>query len=195
MNELRLGLIEAHPDSIYQHFWGRLLLPRFDEPEYNNDFAAWVLDSLKEKELAERLSVLSPTRYNNIEELRDEMVEIIEQRIDNSEYPLWARADQQFYFIRAQVIIFDTNLRISTPDEFGAVMEKMTPSSIYYHFIDARRRNPDHLDDFSLWLKHFNSKYHDLRQSIIAFDPYFSSLKKLKQCLIELVTGKEDTLK
>jgi len=54
--------IPAH-GSIYHHFWGRLLQSQFDEPEYNNDFAAWVYHGLHEKALAEHLSVIDPTDY------------------------------------------------------------------------------------------------------------------------------------
>ncbi|MBW1712456.1 MAG: hypothetical protein JRJ59_04855, partial [Deltaproteobacteria bacterium] len=51
LREFREGLLIVHPGSIYHHFWGRLLEPYFDEPEYNNDFAAWVYHGLHDKSL------------------------------------------------------------------------------------------------------------------------------------------------
>jgi hypothetical protein len=46
LRELRDRLTVVHPGCIYYHFWGGLLRPKFTDPEYNNDFAAWVFYGL-----------------------------------------------------------------------------------------------------------------------------------------------------
>ena len=40
LRELHNQLKTIHPGCIYYHFWGGMLRPSFDEPEYQNDFAA-----------------------------------------------------------------------------------------------------------------------------------------------------------
>ena len=186
LRELRLGLRRIPVDSVYHHFWGRLLQPRFDDPEYNNDFAAWAFRALNEKELAERLAVLDPTKFPNAEALCDEIADIIDERLDEAEYFPWAKADQQFYFLKSQIIVFDTGNKVQNPDELGQAVISMTPSSIYYHFIDARRRNDNWQDDFSLWVSQFGDAYKSIRKMLLKVDPFFSSLKGIQMKLIDL---------
>lgn len=93
LKEFRDALATVDIDSIYYHFWGGLLQPRFEEREYNNDFAAWSWYSLHDAPLAERLAVVDPTEFVTLEDLRRELVEIIEERFDENEYAPWLRAD------------------------------------------------------------------------------------------------------
>ncbi len=186
LRELRDNLQRIHSGSIYYHFWGGLLRPRFDDPEFNNDFAGWARHGLHDTSLAERLSVIDPTDYTDLESLRQELLDVIEERLDESEWIPWARSDQQFHFIRSQIVVFDTHKRISSPHELAQAIPGMSVSSIYYHFIDARRRTEDSLDDFEAWLDGFGSSYSDLSKKLKTIDPYFISLSELRQQLITL---------
>ncbi|MBU0514711.1 MAG: hypothetical protein KJ621_08055 [Proteobacteria bacterium] len=186
LREFRDGLIEVPPGSIYHHFWGRLLQPQFDEPEYNNDFAAWAYHALHTKDLAERLAVIDPTDYPNIEDLRQEVVEIVEVRLDESEMVPWAKADQQFYFVRHQLVVLDTGHAIEDPAQFAQVIPRMSNGSIFYHFIDARRRTWDRRDDLSSYLASHGDTYAGLAKELSAVDPYFSSLPRMREVLTEL---------
>jgi hypothetical protein len=183
LKEFRDGLLKVPESSLYHHFWGRLLRPRFDEPEYNNDFAAWAYHGLHEKPLAERLSMVNPAEFRDLEEVRQELVEIVEQRLDESELSPWTRADQQFHFLQARVVIFDTAVRVKEPREFAEILPELPTGSVYYHFIDARRRTNRHRDDFSAWLESFGEAHRDLIASLAAVDPYFSSLQELRNQL------------
>jgi hypothetical protein len=166
--------------SIYHHFWGRLLRPLFDEPEYNNDFASWAYRGLQDKYLAEQLSMAIPTDYIDMGGLRQEMIEIVEQRLDESEYVPWSKTDQQFHFLRSQIVIFDTGIRCDDPRELVPQIINLSTGSIYYHFIDARNRTEDRDDDFSSWLKGLEEGYDELAQKLCSVDPYFSSLKEIR---------------
>lgn len=186
LRELRDNLQTIHPGSIYYHFWGGLLRPRFDDPEYNNDFAAWAAHSLHDKKLAERLSIIDPTEFSSLEELRQELIEVIEERLDKSEFIPWAERDDRFDFIRSQIIIFDTHQKVVKPREFATVLPTMSVGSIFYHFIDACRRSPDSVDDFQHWLMGFDNTYADLCQQISEIDPYFGTLTELRSELASL---------
>lgn len=189
LKELRDHLLTIHPGSIYFHFWGNLLHPRFDEPEYNNDFAAWARHGLHDKVLAERLSVVDPNSYGTLDELRQELIEIIEQRLDEREALAWAQPDQQFEFIRAITVVFRTDLQFFTPEKLAARIRQMSVSSVFYHFIDAKRRNENHLDDFRNWLESFGERYQSLYQSLAQVDPYFTSLTDLREELATIFSG------
>lgn len=184
--ELRDKLEIVPASSIYYHFWGGLLRPRFDDPEYQNDFAIWVRHSLHDKTLAERLALVSPTDYLDMEMLRRELVDIIEERIDESEVLPWIKALKSFYFIRSQIVIFGTSKALNKPEELGTYIPHMSLGSIFYHFIDARRRTPFGTDDFTHWLSSFGNEYAILSEQISSIDPYFVTLMELREELIKV---------
>ena len=188
LRELRALLRDIDLGSIYYHFWGGLLRPRFDDPEYHNDFAIWVRHALHDKVLAERLSLIDPTDFPDLESLRQELLEVMEERLDEIDYSPNAPRDHQFEFIRSQIVIFDTKNTIAKPVDFVTALPQMSVGSIYFHFIDARRRNPERLDDFRSWLKNFKQKYGDLCDVISEIDPYFSSLTELRSELTSSIT-------
>ncbi len=187
LRELRDILQTIHPDSIYYHFWGGLLRPRFENPEFNNDFASWARHALHDKDLAEKLGIIDPTDLTDLEEIRIELLDIIEERLDASEYVPWSSSDERFYFITSQIVVFDTRKVIKEPKELEMVIPAMSPGSIFYHFIDARRRTFGNLDDFRAWLYGFN-EMHDLCGRLATVDPFFSTLTELRSQLTDVVS-------
>ncbi len=186
LRELRDKLAAVPADSIYYHFWGSLLLPRFEEPEFNNDFAAWAYHGLRDPILAERLAMIDPTDFTDMEELRQELLEVVEERLYESEYVPWSKLDQQFHFMRSQIVVFDTHKRITDPKMLSVLVPSLSTGSIFYHFIDARRRSPEGVDDLSAWLSQFGDRYAELIKSIATIDPYFTTLAELRQMLSQL---------
>jgi hypothetical protein len=74
----------------------------------------------------------------------------------------------------------------------------MSVGSIFYHFTDARRREPLGKDDFQTWLNGFGDEFAPLVDAIAGIDPYFESLfvirDRLTQVLKEFVeTGQAPT--
>lgn len=181
LKDLRDILLQCHSDSIYYHFWGGLLHTRFEEREFNNDFAAWARHVLHDRVLGERLAVVDPTAFATLEDLRHELVEVLEQRMDELQYLPWAQPDLQFEFIQSQTVVFDTGRRLSSPEQLLAAVPELSAGSIFYHFIEARQRPPGGLNDFQVWLKTFGPSYSDLADAMGAIDPYFSSLTGLRQ--------------
>ena len=186
LRELRDRLEAVHPSSIYYHFWGRLLAPSFEEPEFNNDFGAWARHGLHDYVLAERLAVIDPTDFPDIELLRQELIEVIEERLYESVMVPWAKTDQQFYFKRSKIVVFDTKQRVAKPEMLPQVLPVLSLGSIFYHFIDARRRPPEGVDDFSAWLSAFDEAYTGLRNEIGSIDLYFSTLSEIRERLARL---------
>ncbi len=180
LRELRDGLMDIHVGSIYFHFWGGLLRPRFDDPHFNNDFASWAHRALNDDYLAERLGVIDPTDFEELEMLRQELIDVIEQRLDEVE-PHWARPDHEFHFTRSQTVVFDTRQRICAPSELGEALIKMSLGSIFYHFVDARRRRPRWAEQFHAWLAGLGDTYQQLCQDLASIDPYFLTLTELRQ--------------
>jgi hypothetical protein len=181
LRELRDALRDIHPGSIYYHFWGGLLRPTFDNPEYNNDFAVWARGGLHDQALAERLAVIDPTDYTDLDDIRRELIDVVEERLDENEWIPWSKADNQFHFMRSQIVVFDTSNRISDPEELFDAVPRMSVSSIFYHVIDARRRSVFRVDDFRAWLWGFGDTYRNLCMELGALDPFFSTLTELRR--------------
>ncbi len=186
LKELRNNLLTCHPGCVYYHFWGGLIRPRFVDPEYNNDFAAWASHGIHDKKLAEILGVVDPTDFKDIEDLRNELIEIIENRLDESEYLTWSHSDRQFNFIRSEIVVFDTKYTVSNPEDLAELISRLSVTSIFYHFIDARRRSPKGEDDFRNWLISVNGEYKNLCDLIAQVDPYFITLTELRTQLDSL---------
>lgn len=180
LRELRDRLETVHPGCIYYHFWGGLLRPQFDEPEYMNDFAAWSWRCLHDTRLAERLALVDPTRFRELEDLRRWVLEVIEQRLDEIGFVPWSKTGHQFQFARSQIVVFDTRVRIQHPKELQERICRMPLGSIFYHFIDARRRTEQGNNDFSEWLLSLGEEYRELAEQIAAIDPYFTTLAALR---------------
>jgi len=187
LREFSEGVGKVPPDSIYHHFWGRLLHPSFDEPEFSNDFAAWARHGLHERSLAERLSVIDPVEFPDVEGLREEILEIVDERLDKQEYIPWSKADNQFYFLRSKLIILDSGIEVRTLEELKEALKMIPIGGVFYHLIDARRRTENRTDDFSEWLKSKGrDEYDDLVRRIEAIDPFFSCLETIRQKLIAI---------
>ena len=180
LRELRDSLREIHPDCIYYHFWGGLLRPRFDDPEYNNDFAAWVKHGLHDPVLAERLGIIDPIDFNSLEDLRAELIDVIEERLDQTESISWATMDKQFHFIRSQIVVFHTGRKLKEPAELVDAVPGMSLGSVFFHFVDARRRTWNRIDDIRSWLEIKGEKYESLRRDLAAVDPFFNGLVGLR---------------
>ncbi|MGK7345470.1 MAG: DUF5752 family protein [Candidatus Nitrospinota bacterium M3_3B_026] len=188
LKELRLHLQTVDPSSVYFHFWGGLLRPGFEEREYHNDFAEWVRHEARDFKLGERLSAIDPSEYSDMDELRLEMLEIIEERLDETEFLTWAHIDRQFEFIRSQIVVFDTKKSIDRPENLGDAVSHMSTSSVFYHFIDSRRRPPEGIDDFRAWLEGWGDKYSDLIARLADVDPYFVTLVQLREQIASIFT-------
>jgi hypothetical protein len=186
LRELRERLTAIPAGCIYYHFWGGLMAPRLEEPEFNNDFAAWSRRDLHDHVVAERLAMIDPTAFADMEELRQELIDVIEHRLDEAEMVPWAKTDHQFYFKRAKIVIFNTKKEITDPLKLPIILPTLSRGSIFYHFIDARRRSPNGVDDFSAWLMNFGERHAALREAIGAIDLFFTTLAEIRRKLSSL---------
>lgn len=180
LRELRDQIQAVDLECIYYHFWGDMLRPSFDEPEFANDFASWARHGLHDHMLAERLGVIDPTDFTDLEALRQDIIEVIEERLEEGELVPWSKSDQQFHFLRSQIVVFDTGVRVRKPKRLAAIVPRMSAGSIFYHFVDARRRTRFNLDDFRAWLWGFGEEYVPLVDQLATIDPYFSTLVELR---------------
>lgn len=188
LRELRDALLEVDVASIYYHFWGGLLRPALDDPEYMNDFAVWVGRQLRDQVLAERLAMIDAAAQPTLEDLRSELVELCDDRLDTLEGPLWVNRDRAFYFLSARLVVIPTGRFIHAPAELPAALSHFSRGSIFYHFVDARRRREDGRDDLRAWVEdHDGGASAPIAARLAAVDPFQGSLVQLKRQVIDAI--------
>lgn len=187
LRELRDRIACCSPDVIYHHFCETLLAPTFDYPDFRNDFAVWVKRQLEENVLAERLGVIDPYGYPSMERLRTDVLDILDERINEMTFLPSVSPGHEFHFREAVTVVFETGARILYPEDMPESIEKMTKGSIYFHFLEARRRTLGRVDDFSLWLEEFGEPWVPAIMEMRSFDFLFQSLAELKSDLIRVM--------
>ncbi|HSG99225.1 MAG TPA: DUF5752 family protein, partial [candidate division Zixibacteria bacterium] len=181
LRELHARLTDCPSESIEYHFYLTKLRPAFDDPEYPNDFAAWAYHGLHNRALAERLGMLSPADYLNTEALRAAALDLMEDELSQLEHVTWAKPQNEFIFLSAQTVIFDTGKRARTPAALAELVPTLSTGSVYYHFIEARRRLETNLDDYTTWIRSFGEEYAQLAEILNLVEYHFCSLSELRE--------------
>jgi hypothetical protein len=191
LRELRERLAVCPLESLYHHFCETLIRPSFDDPEFRNDFAVWAARFLGDRVLAERLGILNPYSFDSLEELRERLVEIVDVRASEVPQEVWHPASEEFRFMRAATVIFETGLELSSLAELQQAIPAMSQSSVYYHFVEARRRTENNQDDFSHWVAGLPEETLEFEQGLAGIDFYFLNLRELKRELVALCGHEE----
>lgn len=187
LRELRDRLAVCPAASIYHHYCETKLRPSFDDPEYPNDFASWCARALQDRVLAERLSVIDGYDYQDLEKLRSDTLEILDERLAESVSAPWAIQGEQFEFIQAMTVVFDTETVLQSLSDLAAATQNMTLGSIYFHFVEARRRRPLGQDDFTDWIGGWEDKPESLLRDLNAIDVHFLALPELRERIHDAV--------
>jgi hypothetical protein len=136
--------------------------------------------------------VIDPTDHDDLESLRRDLIDTIEEELDSSDSLAWASREQRFHFVRSQIVVFHTHRTVMEPAGLADAVATMSRSSVFYHFVDARRRTPNSTDDFSTWLTDLcKQEYGDLCVRLKGIDPFFRTLTEIRE---ELVRTFEDFL-
>lgn len=187
LRELREGVARCPLECLFHHFCETQLRPTFDDPEFSNDFAVWAAKHVRDRILAERLGVINPYEFDNLEQLREVVLEVVDDRLSEVGHHQFAPAGEDFRFMRAVTVVFDVGIQLRTPDDLVTRLPQFSTSSIYYHFVEARRRTETRLDDFSNWLAGFGAGTEPLLDALHGIDFYYLTLRELKDALLEAV--------
>jgi hypothetical protein len=183
LRELWNAIEEASNESISYHTYQYFLKARMFE--YTNDFAEWTSESLGERVLAEHLSSIDPYEFTDIHDLRNKLLEVIDDYLEAFPESKEVIPGNEFYFNETITMVFPVGIRAHNLAEFLIAIRYIEAGSIYYHFYDARSR-PDGRDDFSRWFEDGLVKK-DLAEQIRAIDPFMHTLEAIRQHIVEAV--------
>jgi len=179
---------KAPKSSIYCHTHRFVQQHQYLSPEPPNDFAYWVADILGEEQLGEELFSIDTIQYTTIRELRNEIVQTIENYTTKHPRVLqrFAISGEEFHFIKSVSFVLDTPYTASNLEEFKSALQKVTIDSIYFHMFEARLRIREGMNDFSFWLEDSLSEQ-ALANKIAALDPYTHTMENLRFAIIKLI--------
>jgi len=187
LRELLQALRDVSEDVLHYHMFQSRLALTDPEVEYPNDFALWAAEALQDTKLAEKLSAFDPFDYTDMQQVREAIVDILEEYLWDLPYVPWARPGFELYFCQASTAVIQSLTPVTTLNELCQGLQRVGLDSLYYHFFEARWRLKVHkVDDFSFWIE-YNFDLPKLVQAIRDIDIYFYNLKELRHTLIGLI--------
>lgn len=187
LRELLETLREVDEAVVYYHLWQYRLAITQPIVEYPNDFAAWAATALQDSKLAEKLSSVDPFNYHSMREVREALVDILEDYLWELPYVPWVRPGFEFHLCEASTVVVRTSISARTLAEFRAALPRVGRDSIQWHFVDARwRLRSREKDDFSTWIES-NYELPDLVAGIRAIDTSFYALDEVRSAVIDLL--------
>ncbi len=157
-------------------------------PDYPNDFSYWVGEVLGEDYLGERLASIDIMSALSIDDVRNELVFIIDDTLQKIPALAIKMAPQgeAFYFMKTKSVVFKLPYSVSNCDEFISCLKQIPLTSLYYHIFESRLRLQKPVNDVSLWLSDCCNQP-ELAASIAKLNPYDYSLEALREKVIALV--------
>lgn len=184
LQELKDIIAVISDECIFHHTYQYFLKGHI--LEYANDFAHWASESLEERALAEYLSNIDPYDFKNINDLRKELIEVINDYLKRFPEPREAMAGDEFYFNETVTLIFPVGIRAKNLAEFLTAIKYIDSVSIYYHFYEARIRLGRGIDDFSRWMEDYFGKK-ELAERIRAIDPFMHTIEEIREHIVGAV--------
>ncbi|MFC1551589.1 DUF5752 family protein [Candidatus Latescibacterota bacterium] len=186
-----LELIEEVPaDSIYYHTHSYFLRHFYITGPYLNDFANWAVIQVRDRVLGEKLSCITPSPTKSLEDIRFELIEIIDEHLTDQKNVPAVVYGQPFYFMKSQIIKVPTGLSAHNINEFIEALKEVDASAIYNHVFEARQRQRKGRSDFSQWIEEEMGLL-ALAEKFENVDNYMFSLEGLRIKLLKLCSGEK----
>ena len=181
-----MELIEEVPsDSIYYHTHSYFLRHYYIAGPYPNDFANWAAIQVRDRVLGEKLASVTPLGGRTIEEIRTELIEIIDSHLSSLKSVPGVTQEEPFYFMESQVIEVPTGFVAADFAQFREALRNVDAGAIYNHIFEARVRVKKGRSDFAIWLEEVLGMK-ELAENIERIDSYMYSLEGLREKIIFL---------
>jgi hypothetical protein len=183
--ELAELLAEVSRDSVYHHTHGHFLRHGFVGAPYPNDFATWAITQVRDRALGERLAVISPLDHPTLEDLRQEILGILDDHLSRLNIVPRVIFGEPFEFMQSRVVEVPTGIEAGSLAEFRTGLATVPASAIYFHAIESARRLPHTQTDFTIWLRD-GLGMPALASAVGRLDPYAGSLERLRAEMVHV---------
>jgi hypothetical protein len=189
LGELLESLRNCSEDSIFQHTFRTLQEHHYIREGYSNDFAHWAHLVHQEEGLAKELAQVDIRSVTSIEDLRTQIVRIVEDYLRREPASRDRMAEKPFCFCSSETVVVPSSFVAHNIQEFVTAIEQVSVHSIHYHFIEARLRLKLETNDFSEWL----DREMDMKQAatrLNKLDIYDSNLDDIRSQIITILRGR-----
>jgi uncharacterized protein DUF5752 len=186
LSELLEALKSCPDDSIFQHTFRTLQEHHFIRQGFSNDFAHWSLSGCKEPILAEQLGGIDVREYTAIDQLRQRIIEIVEEFIREHQNSAAHPGHEPFYFCSSDILVMPTRFVSDTLPGFLEGLHHVSVHSIHHHFIEARLRLRRMSNDFSNWLDG-EAGLTKAAEAIERIDLYADTMEGVRRKIIHIV--------
>ena len=176
---------EASPDSIYFHTHSYFLRHFYIMGPYPSDFANWIVLQVRDRVLGEKLSALTPSGKQSIEDVRSDLIEVIDDHLSSIKTVPAVSVGQPFHLMKSKIIEIPTRLRAQSLQEFRDGLAAVDASAVYNHIFEARLRGRRGRSDFSIWFEEVLG-LSQLASDIEQIDAYMYSLEGLREKILFL---------
>ena len=186
LSELLEALRHCPPESVFQHTFRTLQEHHFIRQGFSNDFAHWALSACNQPALGERLASVDVRQFTSIEDLREHLVQILEDYVQQNPDSAERTAHESFYFCAADIVVLPTPFVPDTLPGFVDGLKRVSVHSIHHHFIEARLRLKLMSNDFSQWLFE-EMNLPDVARAVNRIDIYTATMENVRQQIIHIV--------
>ena len=186
-------ILRAAPHDVIRHHLHRApLRHHLGAWDYPNDFAQWVSDCLGDHALAEKLAALDPYAHRDLETARERIVELLEKHMDGLPGLSFVRRGTEFHFSSSHYLALPGEREVWTLAELRDALTEVSLGSLFFHFHEARLRDPgDDSDDFSRWI-HGQFGGHPVLGELSGLDFYLFSLEDLRRRIVTIFDRHRD---
>ncbi len=182
-----LELLEDVPiDSIYYHTAARFLRFEVVDAMFPNDFAMWAAREVRDQVLGERLGIIDPFDFPNLEALRQELVTTLDDHLSHINVVPRVIHGEPFHFMRSRLIEIPSGFEATDLESFADALGRVDTSSIYYHTVEARLRKGVPEGDFARWIGSALGA-RELAGRFARLSPFSSNIEAMRKQLLALV--------
>lgn len=182
--ELMDGIKSIPPASIYYHTHKFLKQHHYLVPEPPNDFAYWIRNVLIQPKLGEMIASINIAEYNNLEDLRNKMIEIFENH-DRNGYGINCQEGFEFQFMSCKTFWFKNKYEAANLKELTDILHKIDISTFYVNIFGTKLRQGKFKNDFAEWFDSIGEK--ELSEKTSNIDPYTLTLEGLRKQILNLI--------
>jgi hypothetical protein len=184
-----MSIIEEAPlDSIYYHTHSYFLRHEYAPTLFPNDFATWAAISVRDRVLSERLGLIDPFDFKDLEALRSQIVSTIDDHLKT----LWNVPrlihGEPFEFIRSHIIEVDLGAAAGSLKEFRDLLSTVDRSALFNHICEAKNRKGRRSNDFVTWIgSDFGLNLPALAEQVAAIQPIGLTLEGIRARMLSIL--------
>jgi hypothetical protein len=188
IQQLMAGIEEAPLDSIYYHTHSYFLRQEYGPTLFPSDFATWAAVSVRDRVLSERLGLIDPFEFKDLESLRGQIAATIDEHLST----LWNVPrliyGEPFEFVRSHVIEVDLELMAGSLKEFRDLLATVDRSALFNHICEAKIRKGRRSGDFVTWIgAETGLALPKLAEQVAAIQPMGLTLEGIRGRILSIV--------